>query len=97
MKHWKRLLSTTLAAMLFLSQSGGTVSAGAVNLPKTVSSGMIARATALDPFALESGAVLYYYWDPTEIEIHHLAIPEGGPSAGILCCRLKLRAFQSLR
>lgn len=82
MKHWKRLLSTTLAAMLFLSQSGGTVSAGAVNLPKTVSSGMIARATALDPFALESGAVLYYYWNPTEIEIHHLAIPEGGSFSG---------------
>lgn len=43
---------------------------------------MIARATALDPFALESGAVLYYYWNPTEIEIHHLAIPEGGSFSG---------------
>ena len=56
MKYWKRLLSMTLAAALLLAQPGGMVLAGAANLPKTVSSGMIARATALDSFVLESGA-----------------------------------------
>ena len=82
MKYWKRLLSMTLAAALLLAQPGGMVLAGAANLPKTVSSGMIARATALDSFVLEGGAALYYYWDSTKIEIHHLAIPEGGPFSG---------------
>ena len=82
MKYWKRLLSMTLAAALLLAQPGGMVLAGAANLPKTVSSGMITRATALDSFEIESGAVLYYYRDPVEIEIHHLAIPEGSSFSG---------------
>ncbi|WP_295617987.1 S-layer homology domain-containing protein [uncultured Intestinimonas sp.] len=82
MKNWKRSIATVLVAALSMTQPGGAVLAGAVDLPKTVSSGMTPRATALDHFALEGGAILYYYWDPTEIEIHHLAIPEGDPFSG---------------